>query len=211
MKSLLLWILALVASSTWASERACSNLVRLTNFNHAIEPGQVVPATSTTPAYCHVRGVVNRAIRFEVTLPLENWNGRFMFSAVGGLAGVIGDVTSLLADGYAMASTDTGHEFSEGHQFLRQPQAMLDFAYRGVHLATLAAKTVIQEFYGQEIDYSYLSGCSNGGRAALMEVTRLHMGLRHRELAVEGLQFHPESILTVTGHDLLRNFLARAT
>ncbi len=36
------------------------------------------------------------------------------------------------------------------------------------------------------------------------------MGLRHRELDVEGVQFHPESILTRSGHDLLRNFLARA-
>ncbi|MGH9246471.1 MAG: anthranilate synthase component II [Acidimicrobiales bacterium] len=36
------------------------------------------------------------------------------------------------------------------------------------------------------------------------------MGLRHRRLAVEGVQFHPESILTGSGHDLLRNWLARA-
>jgi anthranilate synthase/aminodeoxychorismate synthase-like glutamine amidotransferase len=36
------------------------------------------------------------------------------------------------------------------------------------------------------------------------------MGLRHRELGVEGVQFHPESILTVGGHDLLRTFLAGA-
>ena len=35
------------------------------------------------------------------------------------------------------------------------------------------------------------------------------MGVRHRSLAVEGVQFHPESILTQHGHALLRNFLAR--
>ena len=33
------------------------------------------------------------------------------------------------------------------------------------------------------------------------------MGLRHRTLAIEGVQFHPESILTECGHDLLRRFL----
>ncbi|HMW18745.1 MAG TPA: aminodeoxychorismate/anthranilate synthase component II [Accumulibacter sp.] len=33
------------------------------------------------------------------------------------------------------------------------------------------------------------------------------MGFRHRQLPVEGVQFHPESILTERGHDLLKNFL----
>ncbi len=37
------------------------------------------------------------------------------------------------------------------------------------------------------------------------------MGLRHRSVDVEGVQFHPESVLTTSGHDLLSNFLARCS
>jgi len=35
------------------------------------------------------------------------------------------------------------------------------------------------------------------------------MGLRHKEYPIEGIQFHPESIMTKVGHDLLRNFLTQ--
>jgi anthranilate synthase/aminodeoxychorismate synthase-like glutamine amidotransferase len=41
------------------------------------------------------------------------------------------------------------------------------------------------------------------------EADGLIMGLRHRTLAVDGIQFHPESILTPAGNDLLANFLGR--
>ena len=43
---------------------------------------------------------------------------------------------------------------------------------------------------------------AGGGQEAIM-------GLRHRELDVEGVQFHPESILSEHGHDMLGHFLAR--
>ena len=47
---------------------------------------------------------------------------------------------------------------------------------------------------------------------ACLEVTATSgdvvMGVRHRTLPIDGVQFHPESILTSVGHDLLRNFLA---
>jgi len=49
---------------------------------------------------------------------------------------------------------------------------------------------------------------------AVLEVTAesedgLVMGLRHREFPIEGVQFHPESILTESGHGMLANFLAQ--
>ena len=36
------------------------------------------------------------------------------------------------------------------------------------------------------------------------------MGVRHKEFDIEGVQFHPESILTEQGHELLNNFLKRS-
>lgn len=59
-----------------------------------------------------------------------------MFSTVGGGVGSIGEATSLLGRGFAMASTDTSHE-GQGMDFMSQPEALIDYAYRGVHLATV--------------------------------------------------------------------------
>lgn len=39
------------------------------------------------------------------------------------------------------------------------------------------------------------------------EGTELVMGVRHREYPIEAVQFHPESVLTAVGHDVIRNFL----
>ncbi len=160
---------AQVASGMDAKE--CRNLYRMTDLAWAVEPGMIIAAGSDTPEHCRLRAVVNRAIRVEVRLPTVDWNGRFMFSTVGGGAGSIGDTTGLLARGFAMASTDTGHE-GQTMEFMSQPEALIDYAYRGVHLATQFAKAVITRYYGQDIEYSYLQGCSNGGRAALMEAIR---------------------------------------
>jgi feruloyl esterase len=49
---------------------------------------------------------------------------------------------------------------------------MVDFAYRAMHVSTVAAKTLVQRFYGRKASESYFVGCSQGGHHALMEATR---------------------------------------
>jgi len=174
MRFMLLLLSLSVSASAMTAEQPdtqCRNLYRLTDLAYAVEPGRVFPASDSLPSHCKVRAVINRAIQVEVTMPVSNWNGRMMFSTVGGGAGSIGDITSLLSRGFAMASTDTGHEGLD-LDFGLQPEALLDYGYRGVHLATQFAKDTIERYYDEKIHHSYLKGCSNGGRAALLEATR---------------------------------------
>jgi feruloyl esterase len=52
------------------------------------------------------------------------------------------------------------------------PQKRIDFGYRGVHVATLAAKAITAAFYGQPPRHAYFSGCSGGGREGLSAAQR---------------------------------------
>ncbi|MCY3810648.1 MAG: tannase/feruloyl esterase family alpha/beta hydrolase [Gammaproteobacteria bacterium] len=150
----------------------CADLYRLSDMDNAVEAGVLVSASDAAPAHCRVRGTIDATIRFEVRMPVEGWTGRFMFHAPGGLAGVIGDTSSLLGDGFAMATTDTGHEAANEPTFYRDDHAKLNFAFRANHLTTVLAKRIVAAFYGQPVQYAYLWGCSNGGRAALVEALR---------------------------------------
>jgi hypothetical protein len=135
--------------------------------------------------YCAIQGVIAPRIRFELRLPTQGWTQRYLQVGCGGLCGVL-NVRTEHADGcvpvqsgaIAMASTDMGHEGKGGMAamgdgtFGTDPQARVDFAYRGVHLTAVASKALIARFYGQAPRYNYFSGCSDGGREALMEAQR---------------------------------------
>jgi hypothetical protein len=138
-------------------------------------------AGSGDKTYCAVQGVIAPKIRFELRLPIQGWTQRYLQVGCGGLCGVL-NVRTEHADGcvpvqsgaIALASTDMGHEggnMGDG-TFGADPQRRIDFAYRGVHLTAVASKALIAKFYGQAPRYNYFSGCSDGGREALMEAQR---------------------------------------
>ncbi len=128
--------------------------------------------------FCRVAGVIDPEIRFELWMPpAEKWNGKFNGVGNGGLAGVINytAMREALGRNYAAASTDTGHQGGNGSWALGRPELLVDFASRGVHAMTLAAKMIIQAYYGKGPGYSYFTGCSGGGGQGLSEAQRYPM------------------------------------
>ena len=148
------------------------------------------PAAFKLPAYCRVDGVLDRrtggdgkpyGIGFALALP-GDWNGRFLFQGGGGLNGsvqmplgsVASGTTPALVRGFAVVSTDTGHQGQGGFDasFMQEQQAALDFAYQAVGRIAVLAKQIIAQHYAKAPDRSYFSGCSTGGREAMLMAQR---------------------------------------
>jgi len=183
MKKLAFAIAVLACQPAYASSpMSCASLAGLHLPDTTITTATVVPAGTFNPTIvttaCRVAGSIKPTadsdIRFEVWLPTEGWNGKFLSAGEGGYAGSInyGGIGGALKRGYAGGSTDTGHvggtaDFAPGH-----PEKVTDFGWRGKHLQAARSKDIIRAFYGTPAKHSYFSSCSNGGRQALMEIQR---------------------------------------
>jgi feruloyl esterase len=129
--------------------------------------------------FCRVMGyaepVMESRIGFEVWLPQpRNWNKRFLAVGNPGFIGAIsyGGLTEIMEQGYATASTDTGH-VDDGYDWaMGEPEKVVDWGHRAVHETTVVAKRLIRAFYGQPQDYAYWNSCHNGGNQGLNEVQR---------------------------------------
>ena len=129
-------------------------------------------------------------------------------------AGVSNDVITTFGGRIPVLGVCLGHQCIGqvfGGQVVRAPQVMhgktslIRHTGAGV-FAGLPQPLEATRYHSLVVDRASVPGC--------LEITAetddgIVMGLRHRELAVEGVQFHPESILTTAGHDLLRNFLGQ--
>ena len=152
----------------------------------------------TSMPHCVLRGALEErtgldgkpyAIGFEMRLP-DAWNGRYFHQANGGADGEVvlaygpllgGDGTkNALTLGYAILSSDAGHDgkaFPEyvlagGSAFGLDPQARLDYGYTSTPKLFRLAQDVLKAYYGRAQDYSYMVGCSNGGRHAMIAASR---------------------------------------
>ncbi len=189
MKRLVLPFLA--AASLAAAAPNCENLTGVTLANTTITAAKSVASGPFTmpggrgnaraenlPAFCQVHGVLKptatSAIHFEVWLPADNWNGKLQVVGNGGLAGTISypAMAAALRNGFATASTDTGHTTTEPRAWLEDRERLIDYSYRGLHLTTVDAKAIVDAYYSQQPKYAYYSGCSTGGKQGLMEAQR---------------------------------------
>jgi hypothetical protein len=154
----------------------CAGLLALKLPDVRIMSAEAVPGDtgSNTVPHCKVLGVVETEIRFQMLLP-DAWNGRFVMGGNGGFAGSLdGDGSRYVRLGYAHAITDTGHQSSsiQGSWALHNPERIANWGHRGVHRTAETAKAIIGAYYRRQAAFSYFTGCSNGGRQALMEAQR---------------------------------------
>ena len=153
---------------------ACRTTMNIPNLT--ILSAELVPAKGSTPDYCHVRGLIAPAIHWHMQLPLpSNWNGRLLNIGNGGKAGNLVYADDRLAQGYAVANSNTGHDNGSepyGSFAFNNQQAEIDFGYRAVHVTANASKTLVKAYYDRAPQYSYFEGCSTGGRQGLMEAQR---------------------------------------
>jgi len=178
-------LLAAIPDASAKKPVACADLKNSIDLpDTTISISELLPAgTNPSPvgsipvAICRVVGVAAPAIRFEVWLPSQDWNGKFQLVGNGGTAGVISyaAMRTALGRGYATASTDTGHVSSgsfDSTWALGRPDLVADFGYRGTHATAVNGKAITTALYGEPPEYSYYVGCSKGGQQGLMEAQR---------------------------------------
>lgn len=145
----------------------------------------VVRADGQVP-YAEVHAEMAPAVKCAIRIPLDGWSQRLVYLACGGYCGLLEapawpscpvPAAPLVACGMAVVFTDSGHSDIDpaggnGLWALGNPQAVADFAYEAIGKAVRAAKGILAATFGTQPRWSYLLGCSNGGRLGLQAAQR---------------------------------------
>lgn len=195
---------------------SCESLSSLALPNMTITSAQSVPAGGMAaaggrgaaalqrlPAFCRVAATLkptsDSEIKMEVWLPASGWNGNLEANGNGGWTGSIAPATLAagLERGYATTMSDLGHEGGSASFAMGHPEKLIDFGYRAVHETTVAAKAITASFYGRTPKLAYWTGCSAGGRSALMEAQRYPADFDGIVAGSPGLNWTGRSLLSV--------------
>ena len=155
-------------------------------------PGASTTILSATPvaassntlgnyAGCEVSGLIAPQIQFQLMLPTQHYQGKYLQLGCGGYCGT--DTLSTPAASYGCVPVTTGQfaeaTDNEGHAgavfsgaFAADLNLRVDFGYASEHALAVAAKAIIAVFYGHRPAESYFDGCSQGGHEGLLEAQR---------------------------------------
>ncbi|PYH72155.1 tannase and feruloyl esterase [Aspergillus vadensis CBS 113365] len=107
---------------------------------------------------------------FGLFLP-DTWKGRMVVSGNSAFSGVnYAEMGAGVTYGAVAMSTDTGHDSAFDNSWAKNPESIVDWGWRAMHLSIVEAKKVIAAYYGKPLDYSYYNGCSTGGRQGLKKI-----------------------------------------
>ena len=165
------------ASSSAPSHMPCEQVKSLQLPDVKIADATPVAAATTGAVrvpHCRVTGVIGTEIRFSVLLP-DDWNRKFMMGGGGGYVGSVQNQAAATVNlGFATAGTDTGHQggATDASWAVDHVERLVNFGYLAIHRTSEVAKAIVRSYYGSPAAKSYFSGCSNGGRQALMEAQR---------------------------------------
>jgi hypothetical protein len=165
------------AQSPPASHMPCGDVSALKLPDVKITESATVAAATTGPiraAHCRVNGVIGTEIRFSLLMP-DAWNGKFMMGGGGGYVGTLDNQARASVNaGFATVGTDTGHQagLTDASWAVDNFERQVNFGFLAVHRTAEVAKAIVRSYYGADASRSYFSGCSNGGRQAMMEAQR---------------------------------------
>ncbi|KAK0638336.1 putative feruloyl esterase [Lasiodiplodia hormozganensis] len=150
-------------------------------FGHPTLTGTNLEFCNVTVAHTHPGR--NDTLLTNIWLPATTWNGRLQAIGGGGMVAGMFPLSNMgmagaVIEGYASVTINGGlpSEDAQDWALLSPGNANLyvleDFASRGLADGTVIAKDVVRSFYGREAEYSYWSGCSQGGRQGMMLAQR---------------------------------------
>ena len=161
------------AQITVEGKLRCEALLDSRNLTLTEQKSLKIRRMDLPTAMCEASSVQQFTFMHNYRCPVTG-TGAFFNGAMGART-EIWTLRTTVAEGYAVTNSNMGHDngVEPGASFgFNNRQAEIDFGYRAVHLSVMAGKRLVRDYYGDNAEYSYFEGCSQGGRQAFMSAQR---------------------------------------